>query len=416
MATRTSRAVFGDITNAGDSVAALAGKKPLKSERKADDVDARDASNPQVRTPSLPHRVRNGDARDASNPQAVTEYVNDMRAAASAFYRLFFAAAARAVSAPPPFGFRRRSRVDGVGGGAATADLRQVSRWDWIREERKRRRRDITLTRHHAHRYVHFREKELETSVSPTYMRQQAHINEKMRAILIDWLVEVHLKFKLVPETLYLTVNLIDRYLLGSPVERSNLQLVGVSALLLASKYEEIYPPEVADCTYITDHAYDAQDVLDMEMTILRELDWNISSPSAHHWLVRLARVARAPKSASDRAEYFAQRMLQEYAMLEYKPSLLAAAAAHLAFVADEGIDDGWPRACERLTGYTDVELYPCCKAISYHINRAAKDDAKRQLVACKKKFSRHDFSTVSFGKCPVLKRPKLIDLPDLAD
>ena len=97
MATRTSRAVFGDITNAGDSVAALAGKKPLKSERKADDVDA----------------------RDASNPQAVTEYVNDMRAAASAFYRLFFAAAARAVSAPPPFGFRRRSRVDGVGGGAA---------------------------------------------------------------------------------------------------------------------------------------------------------------------------------------------------------------------------------------------------------------------------------------------------------
>jgi len=96
MATRTSRAVFGDITNAGDSVAALAGKKPLKSERKADDVDA----------------------RDASNPQAVTEYVNDMRAAASAFYRLFFAAAARAVSAPPPFGLRRRSRVDGVGGGA----------------------------------------------------------------------------------------------------------------------------------------------------------------------------------------------------------------------------------------------------------------------------------------------------------
>ena len=55
-------------------------KKTLKSERKADDVDARDASNPQVRTPSLPHRVRNGDARDASNPQAVTEYVNDMYA------------------------------------------------------------------------------------------------------------------------------------------------------------------------------------------------------------------------------------------------------------------------------------------------------------------------------------------------
>merc|ERR1711965_84683 len=74
---------------------------------------------------------RDQDARDASNPQAVTEYVNDMRAAASAFYRLFFAAAARAVSAPPPFGFRRRSRVDGVGGGAADrrgARCRDVTR------------------------------------------------------------------------------------------------------------------------------------------------------------------------------------------------------------------------------------------------------------------------------------------------
>jgi hypothetical protein len=213
MATRTSRAVFGDITNAGDSVAALAGKKPLKSERKADDVDA----------------------RDASNPQAVTEYVNDMRAAASVFYRLFFAAAAPAA---------------------------------------------VTLTRRRKHRYVHFREKELETSVSPTYMRQQAHINEKMRAILIDWLVEVHLKFKLVPETLYLTVNLIDRYLLGSPVERSNLQLVGVSALLLASKYEEIYPPELKDLVYITDKAYTQEQILGMEEKMVKALKYKMTIAS----------------------------------------------------------------------------------------------------------------------------------------
>ena len=263
--------------------------------------------------------------------------------------------------------------------------------------------------------YKYYRDAE-EKRPMELYMEFQQDINPKMRGILVDWLVEVHLKFKMLQPTIYLTIQIIDRYLSAKQIDRNQLQLLGVAALFIASKYEEIYPPEVADCTYITDHAYDAQDVLDMEMTILRELDWNISSPSAHHWLVRLARVARAPESAAHRAEYFAQRMLQEYAMLEYKPSLLAAAAAHLAFVADEGCDDGWPRACERLTGYTDVELYPCCKAISYHINRAAKDDAKRQLVACKKKFSRHDFSTVSFGKCPVLKRPKLIDLPDLAD
>ena len=133
---------------------------------------------------------------------------------------------------------------------------------------------------HHARRYVHFREKELETSVSPTYMRQQAHINEKMRAILIDWLVEVHLKFKLVPETLYLTVNLIDRYLLGSPVERSNLQLVGVSALLLASKYEEIYPPELKDLVYITDKAYTQEQILGMEEKMVKALKYKMTIAS----------------------------------------------------------------------------------------------------------------------------------------
>ena len=102
--------------------------------------------------------------------------------------------------------------------------------------------------------YLYFRIKEDgKLRVFPTYMSTQPHVNEKMRAILIDWLCEVHLKFKLVPETMYLTVNIIDRYLRTTVVERSNLQLVGVSALLLASKVEEIYPPELKDLVYITD-------------------------------------------------------------------------------------------------------------------------------------------------------------------
>lgn len=109
--------------------------------------------------------------------------------------------------------------------------------------------------------YAHFRGKEIGTSVRPTYMESQAHINERMRSILVDWLVEVHLKFKLVPDTLYLTVNIIDRFLERTEVSRPKLQLVGVTALLLASKYEEIYPPELRDLVYICDRAYTRQDV-----------------------------------------------------------------------------------------------------------------------------------------------------------
>lgn len=109
--------------------------------------------------------------------------------------------------------------------------------------------------------YTLFRERECDTSVRPIYMESQPHINERMRSILVDWLVEVHLKFKLVPETLYLTINLIDRYLERMEVSRPRLQLVGVTSLLIASKYEEIYPPELRDLVYICDRAYTRSDV-----------------------------------------------------------------------------------------------------------------------------------------------------------
>ena len=77
------------------------------------------------------------------------------------------------------------------------------------------------------------------------YMDSQPEMNEKMRTILVDWLIEVHHRFDLMPETLYLTINIIDRFLSVKAVPRRELQLVGVSALLIASKYEEIYAPEV---------------------------------------------------------------------------------------------------------------------------------------------------------------------------
>lgn len=77
------------------------------------------------------------------------------------------------------------------------------------------------------------------------YIDSQPEINEKMRAILIDWLIEVHHKFELNPETLYLTINIVDRYLTVETSSRRELQLLGISAMLIASKYEEIWAPEV---------------------------------------------------------------------------------------------------------------------------------------------------------------------------
>lgn len=119
------------------------------------------------------------------------------------------------------------------------------------------------------------------------YMTNQSDINEKMRAILIDWLVDVNVKFRLVPETLFLTVNIVDRYLAKTRVGRHKLQLVGVSALLIACKYEEIYPPSLKEFVAICDRAYTSNEILDMEAHILLSLDFEMTHTSSLRFLER---------------------------------------------------------------------------------------------------------------------------------
>eukprot|EP00349_Pseudokeronopsis_sp_Brazil_P011844 CAMPEP_0202979110 /NCGR_PEP_ID=MMETSP1396-20130829/85350_1 /ASSEMBLY_ACC=CAM_ASM_000872 /TAXON_ID= /ORGANISM="Pseudokeronopsis sp., Strain Brazil" /LENGTH=163 /DNA_ID=CAMNT_0049718387 /DNA_START=789 /DNA_END=1280 /DNA_ORIENTATION=- len=152
-----------------------------------------------------------------------------------------------------------------------------------------------------------------------------------MRAILVDWLIEVHLKFKLLPETLFLTVNLIDRYLSLVTISRGKLQLVGVTSMLIASKYEEIYAPEVKDFVYITDKAYSAGEILQMEQSILQALDFDLTAPSAYRFLERLIKVVSGDELLFNQARYLIELPLIEYRMLKYTPSNVAASALFLA-------------------------------------------------------------------------------------
>ena len=126
---------------------------------------------------------------------------------------------------------------------------------------------------------------EREKRINPKYMLEQKDINEKMRIILIDWLIEVHLKFKLLPETLFLTINFIDRYLQKNQTSRDKLQLIAVSSLLIACKYEEIYPPEISSFVYITDNAYKKEDILNYELKILSALDYDVTYPTPLRFL-----------------------------------------------------------------------------------------------------------------------------------
>lgn len=121
----------------------------------------------------------------------------------------------------------------------------------------------------------------------------QSEITEKMRAYLVDWLSELHLKFRLWPETLYVCIGLIDKYIMAHPdIKKKDLQCLGITAFHVANKYEEIYPPELKQVLRVTDNAVSKEDVLELECTILQTLDFNVTFPSILRFMERYSRIA----------------------------------------------------------------------------------------------------------------------------
>ncbi|GBG75230.1 hypothetical protein CBR_g19866 [Chara braunii] len=240
--------------------------------------------------------------------------------------------------------------------------------------------------------YSFYRKAEIHSTVAADYMTSQDDINEKMRAILLDWLVEVHFKFKLLPETLYLTANLIDRYLAKKPTERKNLQLVGITAMLIASKYEEIWAPEVRDFVYISDKAYTKAAILDMEKKMLNTLNFNLTVPTPYVFMVRFLKAAEADKKLEHLAFFLVELALVEYSMVRFLPSQLAAAAVYTAMRILGLLSAGWTPTLRRHSGYTEEALKPCASLMA----RFHKNASSTTLVAVHKKYSGPKFSEVA--------------------
>ncbi|XP_052310192.1 cyclin-A2-2 isoform X2 [Populus trichocarpa] len=213
------------------------------------------------------------------------------------------------------------------------------------------------------HIYNNIRVKELDLRPSVDYMEKlQRDISPGMRGILIDWLVEVSEEYTLVPDTLYLTVNLIDRFLSQNYIEKQRLQLLGVTCMLIASKYEEIIPPRVEGFCFITDNTYTRGEVLKMESQVLNFLYFQLSVPTTKTFLRRFIQAAQASCKVPCvelvfLANYLAELTLVEYNFLKFLPSLIAASAVFLARWTLNQSDHPWNSTLEHYTRYTASEL-----------------------------------------------------------
>ncbi|XP_010219118.1 PREDICTED: G2/mitotic-specific cyclin-B2 isoform X1 [Tinamus guttatus] len=250
--------------------------------------------------------------------------------------------------------------------------------------------------------YLYLRQLELQQSVRPRYLDGQT-INGRMRAILVDWLVQVHSRFRLLQETLYMCVAVMDRFLQSHPVPRKRLQLVGVTALLLASKYEEIFSPDVADIVYITDNAYTSDEVREMERAILRELNFDLGRPLPLHFLRRASKAGEADAEQHTLAKYLMELTLVDYDMVQYHPSEIAAAALCLS----QKIlgHNKWVRKQQYYTGYTEDSLMMTMKHMAKNVVKVNENLTK--YTAIKSKYASSKLlmiSTVPQLNCKMIK------------
>ncbi|XP_070599353.1 G2/mitotic-specific cyclin-B1 [Erythrolamprus reginae] len=252
--------------------------------------------------------------------------------------------------------------------------------------------------------YNYLKVLETQQSVKENYLAGH-EITGNMRAILIDWLVQVHMKFKLLQETMYMAVAIIDRFLQNNKVAKRMLQLVGVTAMFIASKYEEMYPPEISDFSYVTDHTYSTLQIRQMEMKILRSLDFSLGRPLPLHFLRRASKIGEVDIEQHALAKYLMELSLVDYEMVHYPPSQIAAAAFCLsAKVLEEG---EWTPILQHYMYYTEDTLIPVMQHLAKNVISVNDKLTKHMTIKNKYASSKHGkISTI-----PALKSAVIQDL-----
>jgi len=252
--------------------------------------------------------------------------------------------------------------------------------------------------------YGYLRQLEVEQAVEEDYLdKMKTSVTPKNRAVLIDWLVQVNSQFKLLQETLYLTVAVVDRYLQHSAgkVEKKNLQLVGVASMLVAAKYEEMYAPEIGDFVYITDNAYTEKQIRKMEIEVLTVLAYDLGRPLPLHFLRRNSKAGGVDALTHTMAKYAMELSLVEYEMAHVKPSILAAAALAISLKVlggDESIVEMWTPTLVHYTSYTFNMISDTVQQLAEVLWTTSVAPKTAKLMAVKTKYKDNKLGKISMS------------------
>ena len=232
------------------------------------------------------------------------------------------------------------------------------------------------------------------------YMNNQKEINEQMRSILIDWIIDVHGKFGFCDETLYMTVSIIDRYSSIKKITRNEYQCLGITALMIACKHEEINVPKVEDFIYITDNAYNKEEVFNMEIDILDKLNYNLLYPSPIKFFEYLSLHFDFDKKKHFLGKYLMETFLLNLVSIKFKPSIIACACTYIVmkFFKMKNYKESYSKKWYMIEGKEGFEIDNGCKVkdCAQELCNFVDNINNTNYLSCQKKYSTDDYCNIS--------------------
>ncbi|KAL3106455.1 hypothetical protein niasHT_012194 [Heterodera trifolii] len=234
----------------------------------------------------------------------------------------------------------------------------------------------------------YLRQLERRSLLDSDFLSRHKTVDGRMRQILVDWLVHVQVRLKLTNETFSLSVYILDRSLLALiEINKTNLQLLGVTCIFIAAKFEEMVMPNVADFVYVAANMFKKEHIMRMEPQVLSGLKFNLSVPYAVQFLHRYRFYTSPSKSVWAFAKFVSEVALVCYALAHFPPSVVAAVSLNLAAFA---------YGCPLQSPELFVSVFRMSEAVVERISRSFVDhviqflDPTAKLGALREKYRHH--------------------------
>jgi transcription initiation factor TFIIIB Brf1 subunit/transcription initiation factor TFIIB len=241
----------------------------------------------------------------------------------------------------------------------------------------------------------YLKEKELEVRIPADYCSKQKDILPSHRDQIMRYIADLYVQLKLLTETFFLAVNIVDQVMATGPLAKKKLQIVALTAVLIASKYEETYATSIRDLRTISSGVFTEQDILRMERLVLNRINFNLCTPAPIHFLRRYSKAGHSDGVTHTIAKYIAEVSCLSYDLLAFLPSEIAAACVYLSRKIKQ-ISPDWNSNLTYYSGYQLEHLCPCINVLVRVLKTESSRRGTGRSSAITQKYSEKRFLYVA--------------------